>query len=222
MTSGMPRAAATGAAASSAVSRTTTSGRRRSMIGVRSRRIAGPATRAKFAANSGPRRCAIGSCMIPPRPAAVASRRADVVSPAADQSNPIAPTASPPSAAIAQCTSWPRSRRPRATGASAWTCPAPPVLVHSTRSERRIRASVHPQPSSRTIAPPQDREARTQPVMVRQRASLVVAVHRRAPRRGDRAVAARRWTVEAVARPAAWRRPTSRAIDRSPRRPRPE
>ena len=56
VTRGMPRAAAIGAAASSADSRTTTSGRKPSMIGVRSRCIAGPAALAKFAAKSGPRR----------------------------------------------------------------------------------------------------------------------------------------------------------------------
>ena len=111
------------------------------MIGARSSRIAGPAARANSAANSGPRRSSIGSSMIPPSAAAAASRRAEVVRPAADHSNPIAPTAPPPSAATAHRTSWPRSRSARATGATACTCPAPPVLVHSTRSGRCIAPS---------------------------------------------------------------------------------
>ena len=129
------------------------------MIGARSRCITGPAARANNAANSGPRRCAIGSCMIPPSTAPAASRRAAVVRPAADHSNPIAPTASPPSAATAHRTSCPRSRSARATGDRAWTCPAPPVLVHSTRSGLASRQPAPPTRWSRSQADVTDRNA---------------------------------------------------------------
>jgi hypothetical protein len=57
-------------------------------------------------------------------------------------------------------------------------------------------------------------------VTVRRLASLVVAARRRAARKGDDAVAARRWTIAAVVRSAAPRRPTLRAVDRSARPPR--
>ena len=44
------------------------------MIGARSRCIAGPAARANNTVNSGPRRSAIGDCMIAPSAAPAASR----------------------------------------------------------------------------------------------------------------------------------------------------
>ena len=62
----------------------------------------GPAARAENAANIGPRRSAIGSCITAARSVAAAARREDVVIPAVDQSNPILATVSLPSSATAQ------------------------------------------------------------------------------------------------------------------------